>query len=276
MPWLSCTRKRRNSAVSPPPMATDALIGNDVIDLSPSCAGNRLPTLRFLERVFTQTERGLIQRSSRQRETAWCLWAAKETAFKIARKMDVAAVFSPREFAVDMPPLTAFRDGRFAEGAVRSRYGLVFARWDVTDDCIHCFGSTVAATIHGESRQIAVGVRDTEKWMNPYAKQDFTRRELDSVRAEESFLARCLAKELLAVRGLKNVELDRFRAGEALAPPALFQDGKNMKGCDVSLSHDGRFVAAVIHIAPSHLSPGAPIPSVPARKPFYRASRRCP
>lgn len=259
-------------------MATDALIGNDVIDLSGSGsgAGDRLPTLRFLERVFTQSERSFIQQSFRQRETAWCLWAAKETAFKIARKMDEAAIFSHREFVVEMLPLPVCRGSMFAEGVVRSRYGPAFVKWDATRDYIHCFGSAIEAVTRGESGQLGVEVRNTEKWVNPFVQRHFSRRELDSVRADESFLARCLLKELLARRGLMNFELIRSRVGKDLAPPALFQNGKNMKGCDVSLSHDGRFVSAMVHLqVPLTSFQVDPIPSVPARKPFCRASRRC-
>ncbi|MGH7855988.1 MAG: 4'-phosphopantetheinyl transferase family protein, partial [Candidatus Binatia bacterium] len=78
------------------------MVGNDVIDLrDPETApGSQHP--RFDARVFAPAERALLGASTDARRLRWILWAAKEAAYKVARKIDARAVFSPRRFVVDL------------------------------------------------------------------------------------------------------------------------------------------------------------------------------
>jgi len=76
------------------------MLGNDVVDLGDpeSRAGAR--HARFDARAFDRTERALIATSPRGEHERWRLWAAKESAYKAARKEDPCTVFSPQRFAV--------------------------------------------------------------------------------------------------------------------------------------------------------------------------------
>ena len=76
------------------------MIGNDVVDLGDpeSRAEARHP--RFDGRVFDETERALIGASPQPERTRWLLWAAKESAYKAARKEDPHIVFAPSRFVV--------------------------------------------------------------------------------------------------------------------------------------------------------------------------------
>ena len=96
------------------------LVGNDIIDLGdPESALDALHP-RFAQRVFSDEERQRIARSPDPGATLWTLWAAKESAYKIEKKRDPAAIFSPRAFAVDPGACRRFPP---TPGLARSRGG---------------------------------------------------------------------------------------------------------------------------------------------------------
>jgi len=78
------------------------LIGNDIVDLRDADAqpGARHP--RFDARVFCAAELAALAASSAPNRLRWVFWAAKEAAYKVARKLDAASVFSPSQFAVEL------------------------------------------------------------------------------------------------------------------------------------------------------------------------------
>ena len=76
------------------------MIGNDVVDLADPESRAVARHLRFDGRVFDGTERVLIEASSHPERARWLLWAAKESAYKAARKEDPRTVFSPARFVV--------------------------------------------------------------------------------------------------------------------------------------------------------------------------------
>ena len=71
------------------------MLGNDVVDLAD--AAGRHP--RFTARVFTPAERALMDA-----DPVLCgvLWAAKESAYKVAKKLDPRTIFAPRRFVVEL------------------------------------------------------------------------------------------------------------------------------------------------------------------------------
>ncbi len=76
------------------------MVGDDVVDLSDAEAGLEASHPRFDTRVFTAAEREALARHGLRGRLRWILWAAKESAFKAARKPDPRVVFSPVRFAV--------------------------------------------------------------------------------------------------------------------------------------------------------------------------------
>lgn len=74
------------------------MLGNDVVDLGDPETADR--HRRFDARVFHPTERALIDASPTPARTRWLLWAAKESAYKAARKADPRTVFTPSRFVV--------------------------------------------------------------------------------------------------------------------------------------------------------------------------------
>ena len=80
------------------------LVGNDVVDLHDSESRPGALHPRFDVRVFTPDEREAL--SAAAYPLRWTLWAAKESAYKVAKKLDPTVRFLPRDFVV----------GQIAEG----------------------------------------------------------------------------------------------------------------------------------------------------------------
>lgn len=73
-------------------------VGNDVVDLLDRDARPGALHPRFDQRVFTLAERAWIESQALPDRLRWTLWAAKESAFKAARKLDAEVPFHPRRF----------------------------------------------------------------------------------------------------------------------------------------------------------------------------------
>jgi len=79
------------------------MIGNDVVDLRDADSRTESLHPRFDERAFAAPERLQIARSRNPEQLRWMLWAAKEAAYKVARRMHPRTVFSPPQFVVTLP-----------------------------------------------------------------------------------------------------------------------------------------------------------------------------
>jgi hypothetical protein len=79
--------------------------------------------------VFTASERDAIARSPQPNHLRWTLWAAKESAYKAARKLGSHVVFSPRRFEVDA---LAGDEGTVSHDGARWR-----VRLQRGDDAVH-------------------------------------------------------------------------------------------------------------------------------------------
>ena len=80
------------------------MIGNDVVDLGDADSRVAGHHPRFDDRVFASSERDLIAAGPAPERVRWLLWAAKESAYKAARRADARTVFSPPRFVVRLTP----------------------------------------------------------------------------------------------------------------------------------------------------------------------------
>jgi len=77
-------------------------VGNDVVDLDdPETVVEGLNP-RFDERVFTSEESRKLAESCDTHALRWTLWAAKESAYKLAQRWDPETVFSQSRFVTDI------------------------------------------------------------------------------------------------------------------------------------------------------------------------------
>lgn len=227
-------------------------IGNDLIDLRARDTGGKADDDRFVQRVFTRREIDLIRQSPDRDLTLWMLWAGKEAVYKVAKKMSPAALFAHRCF--DVVPGSAANEITAGTERVVGWVELagvagvekvrIPVEWERTAELIHCIALEAPAPGHRVWRATA-RIEDSARMMDEYFPSE---RERASIRTRQSLAVRGLARAVAIEAGLGPVEIVRDRAGAIPGPPLLFAPGAGapLPGWDVSLSHDGDHVAAVL------------------------------
>ena len=198
------------------------MVGNDIVDLRDRDADFATFSDRFDERVFAPSERRTVADSNAPEACRWHLWAAKEAAFKAARKASPGTVFSPMCFEVRWAGMGA----REAEVRTETERPLRFeVRFFSEADSVHavalCPGWTQAKVVHGCGRVVD--------------------RVADSSAADApGAAARRLAVERLAQ--VLSLRPDRLEIRRDDRVPALYEGDRPVKG-NLSLSHHGEWVA---------------------------------
>jgi phosphopantetheinyl transferase (holo-ACP synthase) len=187
------------------------MVGNDVVDLCDRSVAEGPRHPRFDARVFAPSEHRALRESPEPNPLRWAFWAAKEAAYKVAKKLDDAAVWSPLRFVV-------------------------------------CFERGLEGAVEYADRRIPVQVeRDAER-VHALASdrpESFARLRSGVARfegsaAEASAAVRALAREQLAP--LLGVPADQLEIASRGRIPVLRMAGRDAP-YDLSLSHHGRFVA---------------------------------
>ncbi len=173
---------------------------------------------RFDQRVFAAEELDWLRRN--RDAGRWMLWAAKESAFKAAKKLDPLTRFLPRRMLVRLDD-----DGM---GTVRIDERSFTVRVGLEADVCHAV-AWVDSVPRARAPIVVSGVR-------PLSAGD----------ASPRFAARRFAIESLsAYLGAAAIEFELVKDGRI--PRLLFQGRPS--GLDVSLSHHGRFVAFACSLA---------------------------
>jgi phosphopantetheinyl transferase (holo-ACP synthase) len=216
------------------------LVGNDIVDLHDPESRPEALHDRFDTRVFTADEREALTTSASAHALRWTLWAAKESAYKVAKKLDPAVRFLPRDFVVR----------RLGEGR--------------------------AVVVH-ETGPFDVRLRRTEEWVSAVAtRMAANAASVMAANAPEAHRSVSTGIERLEVHGADPSQTVRELVCAALAlrmnvPPGQVQIAtdrgipvarwRNRRlPVDLSLSHHGRFVAWAWVI-------GSPLSEAPAREP---------
>jgi hypothetical protein len=185
------------------------MVGNDVVDLVDPEVLKGPAHPRFDARVFARSERNVLRESGAPERLRWLLWAAKEAAYKLAKKLDAGVVFSPRRFVVRL-------DANLT-GEVRHEDRSFPVRLAAGADSLHA----IATESVGPDR-ILSGVAATEQ-------------PLEASRAVRDLAAHVLATRLRLPEG-------SVRIGRQGRIPTLELPDHDAP-LDLSLSHHGRFVA---------------------------------
>ena len=195
------------------------LVGNDIVDLHDPESRPGALHARFDARVFTPAEREALSvsapASASRHELRWTLWAAKESAYKVAKKLDPAVRFLPRGFVVR----------RITEGraVVMHQTGSFDVQLDRTDEWVRAVATVSAASAPSTTRPVSGGV---ERLKAPGADPSRTVREL---------ACEALGSWMNLPPGQVQIAADRG------IPVALWRNRR--LPVDLSLSHHGRFVA---------------------------------
>lgn len=227
---------------------TPLAIGNDIVDLAEPGAAGKARDRRFMDRVFTPGEQGRILGAAAPALALWKTWAAKEAAYKIASKVRGRIVFAHRAFEVEPGAGgTAGRCGRVRFDGLEIRVW-----WETARGCVHCVGQLIQAcpgSFPASWLRPPQIVSDIVEHGQRIAGS-LTPAERASVHSTPSARARLVARRLFERLGLHGVEVLRHRQESGWSAPVAALEGRPLPGFDVSLSHDGRFVAAAVVVGP--------------------------
>jgi hypothetical protein len=210
-----------------------AFIGNDIVDLTDPGNIGKSRDDRFLQRVFTRPERERIAAAGEPDAVMWALWAAKETAYKVVRKMNPLVASTPRLYPVVMSPGD---QGPTRPGMVCGPHGPVFIRVSVDAGYVHCIGSTTPDML------------DYILWSVERLSPAKEGGDHDPSMAVRRYAGRRLAALLHA--SAADIAIRRCQDNHGLGQPRPYLKGKPAP-FDLSFSHDGAFVAYAMISSPT-------------------------
>lgn len=210
--------------------------------------------LRFLKKILTDTEIDMVTAAENSAAVLWALWASKEAAYKVLKKTNFEASFIPRRWSVHgaftqtgalIDSITCPDNEKYRslsdQGVCRFAAGQVsipgkenfYIHLFLFSSCVHCVASDCPDALSGMNWHL--------KAISPSA----TGRQ-----ADPSCLVRQAAvQHLSALLNLNPDDMKIFRGkrGGELLPPCVYL-GCDPLPVDVSLSHDGSFIAYAFHI----------------------------
>ncbi len=200
------------------------VVGNDVVDLTdPAIADHHLRD-RFVSRVCAPEERARVATAF----DLWALFAAKEAAYKALVKIGLSPGFGHREIRVAPDLRAVCWRGHDLELSVSA-------------DEQHVHAVAWSRRRRPPLARVARTLEPSGEWLSPHsspvalsAGAAVRKLACDLVAAA----AGCAASELEVVRDPVPGTWDGF------GPPRVEYRGSSVMGTDVSLSHDGPFVAA--------------------------------
>jgi len=180
---------------------------------------------RFLKKVLTAAETESVRKADDPAAALWSFWAAKEAAYKIIKKINNGASFLPRRWEVFLRPAARrYFDGEVALGGKFK----VFIRLFLHEEFLHCLAADGAGAL--DEIIYAHSIFPDEKDIAAEGASSYLR----------DFAARKIAEHLSL--NASAVRIERNIVEGEPGPPRLYLVDDASFG-DISLSHDGRFVA---------------------------------
>ena len=228
------------------------LVGIDVVDLGNPRTAGKASDARFVGRVLSEDEVEALRADPNPDVDLWCRWAAKEAAYKVISKArGTPPSFVHRAFATGWQNQPVASEG----GETPLRSGLVrYENFHVpviarrSGDALYAVAFGLVRE-GGDVRTRVEGLEAPgERWSAPLEELEarMTERELDAVHSLPSAAvrigARCDLAESLGISE-ERLEIVCPPGPIGLRPPHVLLDGKPTQRADVSLSHDGPWIA---------------------------------
>lgn len=200
-------------------------IGNDVVDLTDPVNVRKTLDLRFLKKILTSAEIEFVRSAKNPAAVLWSLWACKETAYKVMKKASADTAFLPSQWKV-----TISETGRIYEQGevIISASAGIFTRLFISEKYVHCIGTD-------DLRILDKIVWDVDIVPPPEARENVD---------PSLFVRDCLVRRVAGYFHLnyQHLEIRRVKNDGELQPPIIYYNEERYP-VDVSLSHDGNFVA---------------------------------
>jgi phosphopantetheinyl transferase (holo-ACP synthase) len=197
------------------------------VDLREPANAEKNKNSRFLKKILTDTEIEFIKSTERSEAALWSFWACKEAAYKVRKKSFPDIPFIPRRWQVVFNKLQSeYSDGE----VIIPGKGSVYIRYFSNIQYVHCVGADSSAVL--DQLIWSVEALPEEKEINP-----------------SLFLHDCLGEKLANNLSLNfhDIKIRRTKINGEFQQPRVYVSGKETD-IDISLSHDGRFVAYAYHL----------------------------
>lgn len=73
------------------------MVGNDIVDLNIALTNSKWSSPRFINKIFTASEKIDIEKSKNKFQTIWRLWSMKESAYKIYVQQSNKTFIDPKK-----------------------------------------------------------------------------------------------------------------------------------------------------------------------------------
>jgi phosphopantetheinyl transferase (holo-ACP synthase) len=197
------------------------------VDLREPANAGKSRNSRFLKKILTNAEIEFVQNAKNPDATLWSYWACKETAYKVIKKSCLDAAFLPRRWtAVFNKTQSKYSDGE----VIIPEKGKVYVCLFSNSQYVHCVGADSLAAL--DKLIWSVEALPEKEEVNPSL---FLRNRLGQKLAEYFSL------------NIHDIKIKRARESGELQPPRVYVSGRKTN-IDISLSHDGRFVAYAYHL----------------------------
>jgi phosphopantetheinyl transferase (holo-ACP synthase) len=206
-------------------------VGNDVVDLRDPANQPDAIHPRFDRRVFARIERRALAAApaSTRHVERWKCWAAKESAFKLIRQIHVEAPFHPRELVVTDVTATAARISAPPLGRDLS------VTFDVDGDRVHAVATDPIGRRRADGSKDDASAAEIRSGLRQWSGGP-------GMETPEREVRRCAAEALAEWLVLEAASIRIEPAGPRDRRP-LARSGDLVLPADVSLSHDGRWLA---------------------------------
>jgi 4'-phosphopantetheinyl transferase superfamily len=236
------------------------------VDLREPANAGKSRNSRFLKKILTNAEIEFVQNAKDPEATLWSYWACKETAYKVIKKSCLDAAFLPRQWTVNFNPARLGiprlqPEEGFAVARGRSRY--------YCEPTAPAGGSTKSQSTYSNGEviiprknRVYIHLFSNPQYVHCVGSDNITALDKliwsvdilpegkDGKNIDPSFFSRnCLGQDLAQYFSLNfhNIKIKRARENGELQPPRVYVSGRKTN-IDISLSHDGRFVAYAYHL----------------------------
>jgi len=205
-------------------------LGNDIVDLNDPFAREKGRCRRYASRVLSFRELVWWEESRDPSRLLWTCWSAKEAAYKAFRKIAGPVPFLPKRIEMTEDPGEREPELR---GTVDTPWGKALFRLLRESTHVHALCAPAEENILDRARWHIDG-------MTPMSSGEKEEVAADPSRAVRRAAVKVLAP-ILGVRE-EDIRIIRNHGGAVTSVPILLVGNKELP-VDLSLSHDGRYVA---------------------------------
>jgi phosphopantetheinyl transferase (holo-ACP synthase) len=213
-------------------------LGNDIVDLLSPYVRGKSRDVKFVRRILTIEEQETVLQSADPDSLLQVYWAAKETAYKAIVKTYPDVSSAPRRYPVFLSTPERRRNIR---GYVQTPAAVVPITVIWHREFVHCLGAAPFPSVE----KILYGIKKLDDRM----PLNF-RGSSEAVSREARAFAKRKIASALSVHTDKIVITTDSRAGSSF--PEVYLDMKKTD-IDISLSHDGRFIAYALLLKASFI-----------------------